>query len=168
MSVSRTSSKDADPVFQRAITDLLKKYQVNLAPTDSQGQDVFILTIETLDIYLMGSPRGYLSIACKAGRLPADAGEEAYTALLNANLFTLEHPVLSVGLSAETREVLLSTRQPLSELDSAGTFRLVESVIGQAQALSEWLQAPPRKNTAPIAPERLPLGATSFNKRQGG
>lgn len=118
--VSRDSTKVMDPVFQIAIADLLKKYQINVSPTDTQGRDVFILSIENLDIYLMGNPRGYLNIACKAGRLLEDVGDEAYVALLSANLFGLEHPVLSVGVAPETREVLLSTRQPLSELDSAG------------------------------------------------
>ena len=158
MSVSRASSKDLDPVFQRAISDLLKRYQVDISPSDTDGQDVFILSIENLDIYLMGSPRGYLNVACKAGRLSEDIGDEAYMSLLTANLFSLEHPVLSVGVSAETKEVVLSTRQPLSELDSAGTFRLVESVIEQAQALSEWLKTPPSKPSMPFAADRAPFG----------
>lgn len=151
MSVSQNSPKDMDPVFQRAIADLLKKYRVDVSPTDTEGQDVFILSIENLDIYLIGNPRGYLNVACKAGRLSEDIGDEAYIPLLAANLFSLEHPVLSVGVSPETREVLLSTRQPLSELDSAGTFRLVESVIEQAQALCEWLKTPPSNRSVPFA-----------------
>ncbi|MFH7457012.1 CesT family type III secretion system chaperone, partial [Pseudomonas syringae group genomosp. 7] len=65
-----------------------------------------------------------------------------YMALLSENLFGLEHPVLSVGVAQETREVLLSTRQPLSELDSAGILRLVDSVIEHDQALGEWLKSP--------------------------
>lgn len=158
MSVSRNPPKDMDPVFQRTIADLLKKYRIDVSPTDTDGQDVFILSIEKLDIYLIGNPRGYLTITCKAGRLSEDVGDEAYTALLAANLFNLEHPVLSVGVSPETREVLLSTRQPLSELDSAGTFRLVESVIEQAQALGEWLKTPPGNRSAPLAKNPAPFG----------
>ncbi|KAA8693814.1 Uncharacterized protein ALO80_04198 [Pseudomonas caricapapayae] len=140
--VSRDSATVIDPVFQSVIADLLKKYQINVSPADTQGRDVFIVSIENLDIYLMGNLRGYLSIACKAGRLSEEVGDDAYMALLSENLFGLEHPVLSVGVAPETREVLLSTRQPLSELDSAGIFRLVDSVIEHAQALGEWLKSP--------------------------
>lgn len=156
--VNLASSQDMDPVFQRTISDLLNRYQVSISPTDTDGHDVFILSIENLDIYLVGNPRGYLSVACKAGRLSEDIGDEAYVSLLAANLFSLEHPVLSVGVSPETREVLLSTRQPLSELDSAGTFRLVESVIEQAQALSEWLKTSPNKPSVPFAKDRAAFG----------
>ncbi|OSR65976.1 hypothetical protein BV326_05007 [Pseudomonas syringae pv. actinidiae] len=156
--VSRDSTKVMDPVFQIAIADLLKKYQINVSPTDTQGRDVFILSIENLDIYLMGNPRGYLNIACKAGRLLEDVGDEAYVALLSANLFGLEHPVLSVGVAPETREVLLSTRQPLSELDSAGIFRLVDSVIEHAQALGVWLKSSPGKRSVPFARPPASLG----------
>lgn len=158
MSVRRNSPKDMNPVFQRAIADLLKKYQIDVSPTDADGQDVFILSIENLDIYLIGNPRGYLNIACKAGRLSEDIGDETYIPLLAANLFSLEHPALSVGVSPETREVLLSTRQPLSELDSAGTFRLVESVIEHAQALGEWLKTTPSSRSVPFARDHAPFG----------
>jgi hypothetical protein len=149
--VNRNSLKDRDPAFSRAITDLLTRYQVNVSPAEAGDQDVFILSVEDLDIHLIGSPRGYLSIACKAGRLPDGVGNEVCVSLLEANLFTLEHPVLSVGVASKTGEVLLSTRQPLSELDSAGAFRLVESVIEQAQALGEWLKAPRSNRPAPSA-----------------
>jgi hypothetical protein len=149
--VSRNSLKDRDPAFSRAITDLLKRYQINVSPTEADDQDVFILSVGDLDIHLIGSPRGYLSIACKAGRIPDEGGNEACVSLLEANLFKLEHPVLSVGVASKTREVLLSTRQPLSELDSTGAFRLVESVIEHVQTLGEWLKAPRYSRPTPSA-----------------
>lgn len=149
--VSRNSPKERDPAFSRAITGLLKRYEINVSPTEAGDRDVFILSVGELDIHLVGSPRGYLSIACKAGRLPDGVANETCVSLLAANLFSLEHPVLSVGVASATREVLLSTRQPLSELDSAGAFRLVESIIEHAHTLGEWLKAPHYNRPAPSA-----------------
>lgn len=134
--------------FHLLIAELLKQYGIHASIEDLKkgNEDVYTLSLENgQDIHLIGTQENYLNTACFLPIEHDQLSEDKLHALLSANLFSLDHPVISVGVS-QKRQVVLSSRQILSELDAAECYQHIESVIAKALALKEWLGRP--ENTA--------------------
>ncbi|MFC3396160.1 CesT family type III secretion system chaperone [Brenneria rubrifaciens] len=127
-------------MFHRVMRALLQQYGIDASSAEATGHEVYIMTVEDdIDIHFIGSQAGYLNIVCAVSELDRDIDKQTLYTLLASNSFNRVHPVLVIGLDKDTHSVVLSTRQPLAELNSADSFKLVEAFIEEATSLRAWL-----------------------------
>lgn len=103
-------------------------------------QELYVITLDgKLDINLLGKQKGYLNLICVAGKLPKEAGKQALSALLQADLFHHDRPVVSIGLDAATKEVVLWSSLALAGVTVDAAAALLRRIGATGMALQKWL-----------------------------
>jgi hypothetical protein len=133
--------------FHLLMAELLQQYgiQHNASGAKDGNDDVYTLSLGSkLEVHIIGTQENYLNTLCIIPVEQERLEEEQLYTLLSANLFSLDHPIVRVGVD-NNRQLVLSSRQAIAELDSSECYRHVELIIQKAQALQEWLSMPEHK-----------------------
>jgi predicted Fe-S protein YdhL (DUF1289 family) len=100
------------------------------------GREVFTLTLESgLAIHLIGSQSSYLNIWSFPGLFPKSAPNSELVKLLAVNSFVSAHPPVCVGLERDSQEIIVWTRQTLTELNEVVLTDLFDRFVYTAEAL---------------------------------
>ena len=149
----------AAPIFHEVVGAILQNLGIENKLADKKPEVYAVTLMPGLQIRFFCAPAEFLNLMCFAGKLNKNFSKHAFTALLQSNLFTFEHPPISVSVDAGTSDVVLWTRLPLADATANAATALFSRFADKSSAMRAWLE-----QGAPA----IPAFPRSAKKRRSG